>query len=92
MTDIQITPLQGGRFGVRVAEGDTATDHVVTVTPNLLEELGTSDADSELVVRESFRFLLERELATSILREFSLRQISDYFPAYVEELRTRLGR
>ncbi len=40
--------------------------------------------------RASFEFLLEREPATSILREFSLDVISRYFPGYPAEIRARL--
>jgi hypothetical protein len=47
--------------------------------------------DLERVVRESFRFLLEREPATSILRQFSLSDISRYFPEYPSELARRLS-
>jgi hypothetical protein len=43
------------------------------------------------VVRESFNFLLEREPATSILREFSLYDIARYFPEFPDELRRRLS-
>jgi hypothetical protein len=43
------------------------------------------------VVRESFHFLLEREPATSILRQFSLSDISRYFPEYPSELERRLS-
>jgi hypothetical protein len=39
----------------------------------------------------SFEFLLEREPATSILREFSPDVISQYFPGYPAEIRARLG-
>jgi hypothetical protein len=42
------------------------------------------------LVRASFEFLLEREPATSILREFSLDVISQYFPGYPAEIRARL--
>jgi hypothetical protein len=42
-------------------------------------------------VRESFRFLLERERATSILARFSLSDISRYFPEYPSELARRLS-
>jgi hypothetical protein len=45
----------------------------------------------ERVVRESFRFLLEREPATSILRQFSLSDISRFFPEYPSELARRLS-
>ena len=43
------------------------------------------------LVRASFEFLLEREPATSILREFSLDVISQYFPGYPAQIRARLG-
>ena len=43
------------------------------------------------LVRASFEFLLEREPATSILREFSLDVISQYFPSYPAEICARLG-
>ena len=48
------------------------------------------DNDLERVVRESFEFLLEREPASSIMREFSLDVIPTYFPEYTEELPKRL--
>ena len=41
-------------------------------------------------MRESFLFLLEREPASSILSEFSLDVIPNYFPEYIEELPGRL--
>jgi hypothetical protein len=46
--------------------------------------------DLEPVVRESFRFLLERERASSILSRFSLSDIANYFPEYPSELERRL--
>jgi hypothetical protein len=70
-----------------VTEGSAATDHRVTVPPGYLEEL----ADPEVVVRESFAFLLEREPATSILPEFALPEIARYFPEYPAELPRRLA-
>ena len=49
-----------------------------------------SDRPEELI-RASFKFLLEREPATSILREFSLDIISQYFPSSPADISTRLG-
>jgi hypothetical protein len=79
------------QFGVQVTEGDTTTSHEVTVPESLLDDLGLVDADEERVVRESFEFLLEREPATSIMKEFSLDVISRFFPEYSEELTRRLS-
>lgn len=90
MAEIEVTSLEPGSFAVRVTEGGTGTDHRVTVPPSLLEELGILEADPQTVVRESFAFLLEREPATSILREFSLDVIGSYFPEYRDELPRRL--
>ncbi len=79
-----------GEFGVQVREGDQTTSHRVTIPESLLDELQLHDADPEAVVRESFAFLLEREPATSILPEFPLTVIADYFPEYRDELPRRL--
>ncbi len=47
-------------------------------------------SDLERVVRESLRFLPEREPASSILPKFSLDVIPTYFPEYGRELPKRL--
>lgn len=90
MEEIEVAQLASGVYAVRVTAGDTATDHRVSVPISVLEELGVADADPEAVIRESFAFLLEREPATSILREFRLDAIARYFPEYTEELPRRL--
>jgi hypothetical protein len=91
MADISITPLAPRAFRVEVREGQRGTTHQVTVPERLGERLELREDDLERVVRESFRFLLEREPATSILRQFSLGDISRYFPEYPEELERRLS-
>jgi hypothetical protein len=82
MADISISPLAPRAFRVEVREGQAE---------RLGERLELRDNDLERVVRESFRFLLEREPATSILRQFSLSDISRYFPEYPSELERRLS-
>jgi hypothetical protein len=91
MADISISPLAPREFRVRVREGDRETTHQVTVPDRLGEGLELRDDDLERVVRESFRFLLERERPTSILAQFSLSDISRYFPEYPSELARRLS-
>jgi len=56
----------------------------------MLDELDLGQVEAEDVVRESFRFLLEREPSTSILPEFSLDEIGRFFPDYFQELPKRL--
>lgn len=89
MADMTITPEGPREFEVGLGEGGTS--HRVTVPEDLMEELELSEGDLERVVRESFEFLLEREPASSILPEFSLEVISDYFPEYRQELARRLS-
>jgi hypothetical protein len=92
MADIKISPLALRVFRVEVREGQReTTTHQVTVPERLGQRLELRDDDLERVVRESFRFLLEREPATSILAQFSLSDISRYFPEYPRELERRLS-
>ena len=69
--------------------GEDST-HRVTVPEDLVAELSLPEDDLEGVVRESFEFLLEREPASSIMSEFSLDVIPNYFPEYKEEMPKRL--
>ena len=55
-----------------------------------MAELSLPEEDLEGVVRESFEFLLEREPASSIMTEFSLDVVPNYFPEFKEELPKRL--
>jgi hypothetical protein len=91
MTDIAVTPTEPDRFGVEVTEGDTVTSHRIAVPTETLDEFAVSGADREQVVRQTFAFLLEREPATSIEREFTLDDVSRYFPEFPEELQRRVG-
>jgi hypothetical protein len=68
-----------------------ATRHEVLVERRVLEDLAPG-AEAELLVAESFAFLLEREPRESILRSFELPIIGRYFAEYPDEIRRRLAR
>ena len=91
MSEITITAMEPDHYGVQVREGDMTTSHRVFVPPAMLDDLGLIDVDKERVVRESIGFLLEREPASSIQREFALDDIPGFFPDYYDELQTRLA-
>ena len=94
MTEVTIQPMGERRYGVQAEEGHERTSHVVSVPDELLDELVIpldDEARHEALVRETFQFLLEREPATSILREFDLTDIDRYFPEYREEIARRLA-
>jgi hypothetical protein len=90
MSEVRVTPMAPGEFGVELSEGHERTGHVVTLPEDFALDFGVPEAEPERIVRESFQFLLEREPPGAILREFSLSDITRYFPEYPEELRRRL--
>ena len=91
MTTMSVVSMAPGEFGVEVTEGNEVTGHKVRLPPAFLEDLLLGEVDQELIVRETIDFLLEREPATSIMPEFSLEDVSRYFPEFPEELQRRLS-
>ena len=91
MTTLRVTPMAPGEFGVEVEEGHQVTGHKVRLPDQFLDDLLLTDVDQELIVQETFDFLLEREPHTSILPDFSLEDVSRYFPEFAEELQRRLA-
>jgi hypothetical protein len=68
---------------VTIAENDrVVSSHRVGVTAADLARLDPVARDPHVLVDRSFRFLLEREPPSSILREFDLMVIGRYFPEY----------
>jgi hypothetical protein len=92
VSEIEVMALEPHVFGVRVTAGDTMTNHRVRVPESMVDDLGLGPVDPEVLVRESFEFLLEREPATSILGEFELSDIARYFDDYHREIRSRVAR
>jgi hypothetical protein len=76
---------------VTVGDDFDATYHEVTVTSMDLAAYALGSADPRTLVRESFRFLLERESREAILERFDLPIISRYFPDYALEIRRRIA-
>jgi hypothetical protein len=91
MSDIVVTSIGLRKFHVRIDEDDGKVRHYhVTVPEELMRELNLPEDGLDRVVRQSFTFLLEREPASAIMREFSLDVISRYFPEYKETMRKRI--
>lgn len=86
---ITVKHVEGEDWQVTVKAGVT-TQHEVRVTKAALDRFG-GGASAEDLLRESFRFLLERESNTSILRSFDLPVIASYFPEYETDIRQRLS-
>ncbi len=85
---IQVTVRreEGGTIAtVQLNAGGDRTEHKVQVADEDLERYGATDPAD--LVRRSFEFLLEREPATSILREFRITDIERYFPEFPAVIR-----
>jgi hypothetical protein len=94
MTELDIacrrSEAAGWTCAVTVAvEGGATTGHSVTVADPDLERLDPSASDPHALVDRSFRFLLEREPNTSILRSFDLMDIGRYFPEFEATIKRR---
>jgi hypothetical protein len=85
---IEVKHSAGDEWVVSV-KGAVQTLHRVRVTKTDVARLA-SGRPAEDLLRESFRFLLERESNTSILPAFDLPLIGRYFPEYETEIRKRL--
>ena len=81
------------RFDVTVHDGDTITEHEVTVSEADLERLGAG-RPPDAFVRDCFAFLLAREPKESILSSFDVGVIGRYFPEFEREIpgASRLSR
>lgn len=88
MAQVSVTRQADGAFLVQTP---AATSHKVSVPAGFPESVGCGGVAAQELVRASFEFLLDREPATAILRQFSLDVIAGYFPEYPAWIRARLG-
>jgi len=77
----------GWECAVEVGAGASASRHTVRVRATDLERLGRAGEKPEQLVARAFEFLLAREPASSILRDFELADISRYFPDFERKIR-----
>lgn len=87
MHQISIVTIDETHYEVSI-QAHTPTTHVVTVLPEYANKLNANNI--EVLLKESFAFLLARESNTSILRSFELGVISRYFPEYEAEITKKL--
>ena len=92
MAKIEVDSTDQGDYyslEVTVQEGQSKTRHHVTVQKADYQRLAGSGTSPAELVRQSFRFLLEREPKESILRSFDLTVIGRYFSEYEREIAKR---
>ena len=79
---ISVTAKGQDTFEVVVTTQSTTT-HLVTVSDAIHTKLTNKKISKEILLEKSFEFLLARELNTSILSQFKIEVVSQYFPNYV---------
>ena len=87
-----LSPLDDNRWSylVEVTESDgsgSQTRHKVSMDKEYYEKISTGIIGPEDFVKKSFEFLLKREDKDSILKEFNIKQIREYFPEYETEIK-----
>ena len=63
-------------------------DFAVHVDRAYWTDLTNGEVEAESLVESSFRFLLDQEPVTSILRAFDLSVIEEYYPSYRAQVNT----
>jgi hypothetical protein len=90
--DIYISEDEENGFYVRVCDANgTETVHHVYVTGSEIRELGVAHVSTSRVLQHAFLFLLENEPPHAIRTEFSLGEITQYFPEFPNEIKGRVG-
>jgi len=81
---------KGWKYQVTIMGAGGQTIHQVLLTKDYFNLLTAGvDVRPENLVKESIRFLLEREPKESILSAFDLKIINNYFPEYEDEIKER---
>jgi hypothetical protein len=83
---IDVKKIEPGRFSVTVSEGNSSSQHTVSLEEAYYNKLTGGKISEEELIKRSFDFLLQREPKESILSQFSLKVISTYFPAYEKQI------
>ncbi|MGM0628867.1 MAG: hypothetical protein ACQESA_00370 [Patescibacteria group bacterium] len=86
----KIADKEGGVFHVTVADGESKSEHSVSLTADTLKRLGSDRGASELV-REAFEFFLQKETKESIFKSFDISEIADHFPEFEDVITKRMN-
>ena len=83
---ITIESISQNSFKVTVNKQST-TEHLVLLNDNFYQNITNGKITKKDLIIKSFEFLLLRESNQSILKEFNLEVINQYFPEYNNEIK-----
>ena len=84
---ISITAKDQDTYSITVT-GSSNTTHTVTISDQVHTKLTGGKISKEILLEKSFEFLLQREPNNSILSQFRIEVISQYFPDYANQAST----
>ncbi len=84
---LSISEISDSLFKVTILD-EVETSHLVTVSDEFLNKYIKKKISKKKLIELSFNFLLEREGNSSILKEFKLEVIAEYFPEYLDSVKT----
>jgi hypothetical protein len=96
ITVITSPPLddKSWKYNVEITESDgsgSKTDHQVTLDRDYYMNLTEKGrVIPEEFIKKSFEFLLNRETKDSVLRQFNISEINNYFPEFEKEIKNAL--
>ena len=88
--EILIKKNDNNKFTVSI-KSSVNSNHIVTLNDDIHFEMTEGIKSKEELILFSFKFLLERENNTSILSNFNLETIQNYFPEYKNEIQNWLN-
>ena len=89
--ELEQSPTQWG-FSVSIGEKDDANSvKKVTLEKKYWQHLTGGNIEPTDLIERSFQFLLERETKESILKEFNLSVINQYFTEYEETIQKEIA-
>ena len=83
--EILIKKNDNNTFTVSI-ESSVNSNHIVTLNDDIHFKMTDGIKSKEELILFSFKFLLERENNISILSNFNLENIQNYFPEYKNEI------
>lgn len=86
---MKITKLDENKFRVDIDLNRSSTSHEVTLNDDYWQKLTAGKISKEELIEKSFEFLLERESNETILREFELPVINQYFPEFEDSIQLK---
>ncbi|WP_239154706.1 hypothetical protein [Amycolatopsis sp. FDAARGOS 1241] len=87
---VEITRTGPMEYRAVVRDGLDTTQHRITMSHAVLDDLLIPDLDTHAVARETVKYLLDRESGDELPREIDLDRLSNHDRAFMTELKARL--